>query len=196
MAYAASSNQELFIYAVGALAIVLLVFIGAAMWRQVTRFERASQIITEFVARSTGMAAAAGTPVPARSTTTLVPPIPAQPPSLPDVSREESATPDDEPARSSVTPAEESDSEPDLDPHAVLDALNGADDPLTLLREVESELAALGGLAEGARPGQGAEFLDVPGALGPTLSLAARRIGVAVDLLELRQVAISEATRR
>jgi hypothetical protein len=69
---------------------------------------------------------------------------------------------------------------------AALHALYGAGDPLELLRAIESEFATLGALAEASRPGEVAEFLNVSAALGPTLSIAARQIGVAIDLLDER----------
>jgi hypothetical protein len=181
MADVVLNNQSIFIYVAGAIALAFLMFLGAAMWRQGSQLNQVVSIITCAIARSTGLPAAA----PATSGTPAAPPFAAQPPSRPKVARVERRV---ESVTAGVDPADRCSTPPgdlDLDPYAALDALNGAENPLALLRQVESELAALGALAEAAQPGQGAEFLDVPGALGPTLSLAARRIGVAVDLLEL-----------
>jgi len=68
---------------------------------------------------------------------------------------------------------------------AALDALHGVGDPLDILRSIESELSTLGALAEATNGGDAGEFLDIPGALGPTLTAAAQRLGVAIDLLDL-----------
>lgn len=193
MGFTVSSNQELFIYALATLAVVLLVFIGAATWRQGTWLERAIPIIAKSIAQSSGLPSAAGMPAPAKSAATAAPPQPSTRADVPRAERHEgSDTTDADPVDSRTSPPGDAAPAPDLDPYAALHAVNGAGDPLKLLRMVESELAALGALAEAAQPGEGAEYLDVPGALGPTLSLAARRIGVAVDLLELRPASPSE----
>jgi hypothetical protein len=192
MAYVISNNHEGFVYVLAVIAVAFLAFVGAAMWRQGARIERAISIMSEVMAGITGLPSAAGVPAPAKSATTAAPPTAAQPSPLPDVARVErraaGGTPDVDPVPSRTTPPGDGDFDPDSipDPYAAVDASTGTGDPLAILRAVESELSALGALAEAATPGHGAEFLDVPGALGPTLSLAARRIGVAVDLLELR----------
>jgi hypothetical protein len=191
MDYTVSSTQELFIYALGALAVAFLAFIGVATWRQGTRLERAIPIIAKSIGQGRGLSSAAGMPAPAKSAATAAPQVAAQP-STRAARHEGSDTTDADPVHSRTSPPDDAEPAPALDPYVALHEVNGAGDPLALLRMVESELAALGALAEAARPGEGAEFLDVSGALGPTLSLAARRIGVAVDLLELRPAPPSE----
>jgi hypothetical protein len=202
MAYTASSNQEIFVYTLGIIAIALLAFISASIWRQETRIERAIYTINEFIAWRQIVPPGAGMPASATSPATSTAPIAAQPSTRPEMHPLErsvmSVTRDSDPAHARSTPPGE-----DPDPSAIHErpaAVKGdanpipdsartpdsAGDPLELLRAVESELSALGALAEAAQPGEAIEYLDVPGALGPTLSLAARRIGVAVDLLESR----------
>jgi hypothetical protein len=195
MAHTVLSSEEIFIYALGAIAVAFLAFIGAGMWRQGTRIERAIHIITEVIARSAGLSPAVSMPVPARSAPIPAPSTARRAPSpRPDVAREErlpaSGMTDDDAVDSEDVEIDGGIPTPkDIDVEgtcAALKALYGVGDPLELLRAIESELAALGALAEASHEGDAAEFLDVPGALGPTLSLASRQIGVALDLLERR----------
>jgi hypothetical protein len=177
------NNQSTFVYVGVAIALAFLMFFAAAMWRQGSQIRQAVSIISYAIARSRGLPAVAPAPVTsgAPAAPLAATPLPARVKVARVERRVEGGTRGAEPAEGRTTAPDDA----DQDPYAALDALNGAENPLVLLRQVESELAALGALAEATQPGQGAEFLDVPGALGPTLSLAARRIRVAVDLLEL-----------
>lgn len=194
MGHKVLSNEEIFVYIVGAIVVVFLAFIGAGLWRQGHRIQRALSIITEVIARSAGLSPAVSMPVPVKGAPIPAPSTARAPLQRPDVPpalrREASGMTDDDPVDSEdMGIGEDIPTPKSIDVEgicAALEALYGVGDPFELLHAIESELAALGALAEAARPSEAAEFLDVSGALGPTLSLAARQIGVAIELLQRR----------